>query len=130
MPRNLIAISAWASIAVIAFATLSRIGVVYTVYETVAPMFAHPNIRTYAHFEHVIAFAVVGALFCLAYPRHTLLICCGLFAAAALLEFSQLLTADRHGRIADAIEKMFGAAVGIAAVRFALVYRFAREPRV
>jgi VanZ family protein len=31
-----------------------------------------------------------------------------------ILEFMQLWTPDRHGRIQDAIEKMAGGAVGIA----------------
>jgi VanZ family protein len=127
MPRNLMAVAAWGAIAAVAYATLSRVGVVYTVYEAVAPIVAYPSLRAYAHFEHVAAFAIVGALFCLAYPRQTLVVCCGLFAAAALLEFSQTLTPDRHGTVMDAAEKIFGAAVGIAASRFVLT--LVRDPK-
>ena len=130
MLHKFLAAAAWASIATIAFATLTKVGFVYMVYETLAPIVAHINIRTYAHFEHIIAFAVVGALFCLAYPRRTLVICGGLFVAAALLEVAQTLTPDRHAMIGDAIEKMLGAALGIAAVRAALTYRLARDPKV
>jgi VanZ family protein len=64
--------------------------------------------RNYAHFEHLISFAVVGVLFSLAYPRRTILVCCIVFGGAALLEFLQTLTPDRHGTRADALEKMAG----------------------
>jgi hypothetical protein len=43
--------------------------------------------RNYAHFEHLISFAVVGVLFSLACPRRTILVCYIVFGAAALLEY-------------------------------------------
>ena len=67
------------------------------------------------------AFAVLGALFCLAYPRHVAFVCLIVLGSAVLLEFMQLLTPDRHGRIQDAIEKMTGGAAGIVAGR-AIIY--------
>jgi VanZ family protein len=114
MLPHVIAIAAWSAIAVIGYATLSRIGVVYNVYERVAPVFAGPSIATYVHFEHVCAYAAVGLLFTLAYPRSMLFVICIVFGSAVLLEVLQTLTPDRHGTVQDAIEKIAGGAVGIA----------------
>jgi VanZ family protein len=72
---------------------------------------------TSSSFEHLAAFGVLGALFCLAYPRHIALVCLIVLGGAVLLELVQLLTPDRHGRIQDAIEKMAGGAVGIVTGR-------------
>ena len=73
----------------------------------------HSAIRTYAHFEHVVAFALLGALFGFAYPRRAILVLCIVFGVAALLEILQTMTPDRHGTLIDALEKMAGGAVGI-----------------
>jgi VanZ family protein len=117
MLHRMITATAWASIAVIAYATLSRVGVVYNVYERVAPLANRPSISSYVHFEHVLAFAVAGLLFGLAYPRSIILVCCIVFGAAALLEILQTLTPDRHGTVFDALEKMAGGATGIMVAR-------------
>src|SRR5205085_3508899 len=71
--------------------------------------------------EHFAAFAIVGALFCFASPRHIALVCLVLFGSALLLEFMQLLTPDRHGRIHDAIEKMTGGSAGLVTGRAILL---------
>jgi hypothetical protein len=49
---------------VLAFAT--HVGFVYAIYYMVAPLLIRPGMRFCAHFEHVIAFAVFGALFAFA----------------------------------------------------------------
>lgn len=72
-----------------------------------------PDIRTYAHFEHIIGFAILGVLFSFAYPKQTILVCCIVFGGAALLEILQTLTPDRHGKLVDALEKMADGAAGI-----------------
>lgn len=110
---RLIAATAWIAIALIAYATLTHVGFVYAIYFKLSPFLMQPAIRTYAHFEHVIAFAVLGALFCFAYPRHLLLVCCIVLGAAALLEILQTTTPDRHGTWVDAMEKMAGGMAGI-----------------
>jgi VanZ family protein len=117
MLHRMIIAAAWASIAVIAYATLSRVGMVYSVYERIAPLVDRPSISSYVHFEHVLAFAVAGLLFGLAYPRSTIMVCCIVFGAAALLEILQTLTPDRHGTVLDALEKMAGGATGILVAR-------------
>ena len=99
MFHKLISAAAWTWLAYIAFATLSPVG-------------ERPHVAS-VHLEHVIAFAILGMLFSLAYPRRTMLVCIVVLGSAVLLELLQLLTPDRHGRLPDAIEKMAGGAVGI-----------------
>jgi VanZ family protein len=76
-----------------------------------------PEMRNYAHFEHIISFVFVGVLFSFAYPRRTILVCCIVFGGAAFLEILQTLTPDRHGTLVDALEKMAGGAAGIFLAR-------------
>jgi VanZ family protein len=109
----LIILAAWASLAAIAYATLARVGFVYSLYFKLYPILMQPEIRAYAHFEHVIAFAVFGALFCLAYSRHLVVVGCTVFGSATLLEILQTLTPDRRGTFIDAVEKIAGGAIGI-----------------
>lgn len=99
MFHKLISAAAWTALTYIAFATLS-------------PVSERPHVAG-IHFEHVVAFAILGMLFCLAYPRRTMLVCIVVLGSAVLLEILQLLTPDRHGRLPDAVEKMAGGAVGI-----------------
>jgi VanZ family protein len=98
--QRLIAVVAWALLAFIAYATVS-------------PIQARPALPTSSSIEHIAAFAVLGVLFCLAYPRHTVRVGLIVLGSAILLEAFQLLTPDRHGRIQDALEKMAGGAVGM-----------------
>jgi VanZ family protein len=114
---RLILAAAWASIIFIAYATLTNVGFVYSIYYKLSPFLMRPAVKTYAHFEHIIAFAIVGALFSFAYPRRTILVCCIVFGGAALLEILQTLTPDRHGTLVDALEKMAGGAAGIFAAK-------------
>jgi len=74
-----------------------------------------------SNLEHLAAFAVVGALFCLAYPRRTPAVLFFVLASAALLEVLQLLTPDRHARTLDALQKIAGGAAGVFAGR-AILY--------
>jgi len=104
---------AWASIIFIAYATLTRVGFVYDIYYKLSPYFMRPEVKTYVHFVHIIAFAVLGTVFSFIYPRHTILVCCLVLGSAAVLEILQTLTPDRHGTWADALEKMAGGAAGI-----------------
>jgi VanZ family protein len=111
--------AAWIAVIAIAYATLTHVGFVYSIYFKLSPFLMQPAMRTYAHFEHVIAFAVLGALFGFAYPRRLILVCGIVFGAAALLEILQTMTPDRHGTLIDALEKMAGGAAGILFARIA-----------
>jgi hypothetical protein len=117
MLQKLVIIAAWASILALAFATLTHVGFVYAIYYRLTPLLTRPEIRFYAHFEHVIGFAVFGALFAFAYPRNLVFVCCIVFISAVALEYLQTLTPDRHGRLIDAFEKVIGGALGIFAAR-------------
>ena len=110
---GLVVAAAWASIIFIAYATLTRVGFVYEIYYKLSPYLMRPEMKNYAHLEHIIAFVFPGALFVLAYPRRIFLVCCIVLGAAALLEILQTLTPDRHGTLLDAVEKMAGGAAGI-----------------
>jgi VanZ family protein len=109
MLSKFITIAAWGLLAFIAYATIS-------------PIQNRPTWDTPIGFEHLAAFAVLGALFTLAYPRQAVLVCLIVLGSAVLLELLQLLTPDRHGRISDAIEKMAGGLVGIAVGKAALFF--------
>jgi len=81
---------------------------------TVGPLGVRPITGWSPQLERLIAFAIVGALFGAAYPRHILLAALVVIGAAVLLELSQLLSPSRHGRIFDAGVKITGGMIGIA----------------
>jgi uncharacterized membrane protein HdeD (DUF308 family) len=112
MFRKFVTVAAWTLLAFTAYATISPI---------------RPSLFTSSSLEHLAAFAFLGALFCLAYPRFTLLVCLIVVGSAVLLEIVQLLTPDRHGRIQDAIEKIAGGAAGIAVARATLNFEKAKR---
>ena len=107
MLHKLAAIAAWASVAFMAYATLS-------------PIRARPQISSSADLEHFAAFAVTGLLFCLAYPRQIVRVCFIVLGSAVLLEYLQTLTPDRHGTLVDTSEKIVGGALSIFAARATL----------
>ncbi len=109
MLQKVIALAAWGLLAFVAYATIS-------------PIQDRPTLPTSTNFEHLAAFAVLGAMFSLAYPRRLALLCLIVIGSAVLLELLQLLTPDRHGRVPDAIEKMAGGFVGIAVGRAILYF--------
>jgi len=100
MFQKFITIAAWALLAFITYATLS-------------PIQARPTLPIPSSVEHFAAFAALGGLFCLAYPKHTVLVCALVFGSAALLEVAQLFTPDRHAHFVDAMEKLAGGTFGI-----------------
>jgi len=116
---RLVTAAAWIAVIAIAYATLTHVSFVYAIYFKLSPFLMRPAMQTYAHFEHVIAFAILGALFGFAYPRHLMLVCGIVFCAAALLEILQTMTPDRHGTLIDALEKIAGGAAGIIFARTA-----------
>ena len=111
--------AAWIAVIAIAYATLTHVGFVYAIYFKLSPFLMRPAMQTYAHFEHVIAFAILGALFGFAYPRRPIPVFGIVFGAAVFLEILQTMTPDRHGTLVDALEKMAGGAVGIMIMRTA-----------
>jgi VanZ family protein len=115
MPQKLLVrIAAWASLCFIAYATLS-------------PLRERPTLPISSNVEHLAAFAVFGALFCLAYPRRIPIVLIFVIGSAAVLEVLQLLTPDRHARILDAVQKIAGGVLGLFAGRAILHIERARS---
>jgi len=100
MLHKLLATAAWAAFGVLVFVTISPLGMRPVVT-------ADPNVERFA------AFAIVGLLFGLAYPRMLALDTLFIVVAAGTLEAFQLITPDRHGHIADALVKAAGGASGV-----------------
>lgn len=120
MFRKIIIGAAWGSVAALAYATLTHVGFVYSIYYKLAPLLMWPGMRALARVEHVIAFAVLGALFSFAYPKRIVFVCCVVFLSAVILEYLQTFTPDRHGTVVDAFEKIIGGALGISVARAVL----------
>jgi VanZ family protein len=107
MFHKLIAAAAWACLIFITYATLTSIN-------------ARPELTGsgfYKAFFTVLerfgAYALLGLLFRLAYPRHVGFICLIVFGSAIILELLQIFVPDRDARVIDALEKSVGGAAGI-----------------
>jgi len=100
MPHKIITVIAWAILAFIVFATLSPIGL--------RPHFEDVSVERFG------AFAFVGLLFGLAYPKRLWLVLMLVVGTACVLEALQHLTPDRHGHVSDAVVKLLGGVVGVA----------------
>jgi hypothetical protein len=111
--QKLLKFAAWAGLCVIAYSTLSPLG-------------DRPILLTSSKPEHLAAFAILGTLFCLGYPRRTVAVLLIVLGSAALLELLQFLTPDRHARTLDALQKMAGGAAGVFAGRVVLRFERAR----
>ena len=83
---------------------------------TLSPIELRPHTPVPADLERIGAFALVGAAFAIAYPKHRLAVLILVLAFAAGLELAQHLTPGRHGRVHDVLVKAFGAALGTLAV--------------
>ena len=103
MYRRVVAIAAWSSLAFIVFSTLSPVGL-------------RPQVASVG-FEHLAAFAVMGLLFAVAYPRHLVPIVTLVLGSAAILELFQFITPDRHARFSDMLVKLAGGSIGIVVAR-------------
>ncbi|MFZ5736668.1 MAG: hypothetical protein ACOY6K_07290 [Pseudomonadota bacterium] len=99
--ETLLRFAAWGCLAVIAFATLSPIGL-------------RPTTGLSPSIERFVAFALVGALFASAYPRYILFAAAVVIGAAVLFELLQVLEPSRHGRLFDASVKLAGGTAGLA----------------
>jgi VanZ family protein len=117
----LIPAAAWTSLAFIIYATLSPLNE--------RPEFAADGLLfLFSHFDQYIAYASMGCLFGLAYPRHAFLVCILVLGSAVLLELAQILTADRHARVSDAVRKIIGGAFGVAFAHLSHAFLSGRPP--
>jgi VanZ family protein len=114
MLRKLIAIAAWLCLLFIIYATLSSIDA--------RPRLTSDEPAPVVYLEHFGAFAVLGLLFCLAYPRRFTFVCILVLGSAVLLEVLQIFIPDRDARVSDALEKLAGGVAGILAARAFLAF--------
>jgi multisubunit Na+/H+ antiporter MnhF subunit len=100
-------IAAFAAIAVVVVLTLGPVGL-----RSMSPI--DPA------FDRALAYAVIGFLLLVSFPRHPWRVIFGVLALIVALEAGQGFRPDRHGRVPDVIEKTAGAGAGIAAAAGAL----------
>jgi VanZ family protein len=110
MFRKIIAVAAWAVLFYICFVTLSPIAL--------RPTTGHVGP------ERFLAYGLLGALFVMAYPRRFVGVASFIIFIAVGLEAMQHLTPDRHGHVADAVQKATGGFVGCCIGRLAdIIFR-------
>jgi hypothetical protein len=80
---------------------------------TIGPLGWRPVSGFPVQLERLGAFAVIGFLFALAYPRHFWLIALVVVGCAVGLELLQLVSIGRHGRVIDSIAKVTGGGAGL-----------------
>lgn len=100
--RRIAGALAWLVLAVIAFSTLSPVGM-------------RPHLGTLVHVERFGAFALMGFLFGVIHPRRLGLVGLCVVAVAVGLELLQTVAFDRHARVVDFAIKAAGGAGGVAA---------------
>lgn len=108
--RRVAFVMAWLVLAVIVFSTLSPIGL-------------RPRLGIFVHVERFGAFAALGFLFAVVYPRRWLAVLVIVVCLAVGLEFVQTLVSDRHARWSDLGVKMAGGAFGALFACFVLSQR-------
>jgi len=104
---SLARIAAFAAIALVVVLTLGPVGL-----RSMSPI--NPL------FDRALAYAVIGFLLIISFPRHPWRVVIGVLALIVALEAGQGFRPDRHGRVPDVIEKTVGAGIGIAAATGAL----------
>lgn len=105
LARRAAGVLAWLVLGVIAFSTLSPLGM-------------RPHLGALVHVERFGAFALMGFLFGVIHPRRVGLVALCVVAVAVGLELMQTLAFDRHARIADFAVKAVGGLAGTAAAWF------------
>jgi apolipoprotein N-acyltransferase len=100
--QAIVRIAAWGCLLAIAIITVGPIGI-------------RPETNWSPTVERFTAFALVGVLFAVAYPRYILVSAAIVLGAAVMFEFLQLLEPSRHGRAFDAGVKIIGGMAGLTA---------------
>ena len=92
---------------------------------TIGPIGWRPVSPLPTQLERALALLVVGFVFAVAYPRHILLIAVLVLGTTAILEPLQVFEPSRHGRFIDALVKLAGGCVGLAA---GYIFNLLRRP--
>ncbi len=88
------------------------------VFSTLSPLGLRPRLGAFVHVERLGAFAVLGFLFVIVYPRRWLVVLVAVMSLAVGLEYMQTLVADRHSRWSDLAVKMAGGVFGVLFAHF------------
>lgn len=80
---------------------------------TISPIDDRPHVASGPALERIGAFVLLGLLFCLGYRRSWPLALIVVLVAAGGFEALQMLTPDRHDRLADALVKAAGGIGGV-----------------
>ena len=109
--------------------------IAFIIYATLSPLGSRPELTVdeparIVFLERFLAYALMGFLLTLAYPRRSLLVLLLIIGLAIGLELSQLLIPDRDARVIDAIEKLAGGLIGIWLARLfqRLIQRLTQSP--
>lgn len=81
---------------------------------TLSPIELRPVTHGPVSLERLGAFALIGAAFCHAYPKHRYAILFFIVGLAGFLEIAQNYVPGRHGRLSDGLVKVLGACLGVA----------------
>ena len=92
-------------VALLAFAIIA--------YATFSTISARPG-TGFVAFEREMAFVLLGAATMIGFPTRFWLVALTMLVVVFGLELAQHLTPDRHGRLSDALQKLAGAAMGVA----------------
>jgi VanZ family protein len=106
MFRKLIAAAAWGCLIFIIYATLSSL--------SRRPELTANETDLSVAIERFGAYALLGSLFMVAYPRRFKFVCVLVLGSAILLELLQIFAPGRDARVLDALEKLAGGIVGIS----------------
>jgi VanZ family protein len=93
---------------------------------TLSPIELRPVTQAPVSLERFAAFAIIGAAFCLGYPKQRFGILILLIGLVGLLEVAQNYVPGRHGRLPDGLVKASGVFLGVTFA--ALVTRRKRIP--
>jgi hypothetical protein len=93
----------------------------FCIFATIVPIGFRPQMDLPPDADRALAFAAVGFVFGLAYPRRWLTV--GLFVvlAAFSIESLQYLSPGRHPALSDAIIKAISAVCGVAGAQLVLI---------
>jgi VanZ family protein len=85
-------------------------------YATLGPPELRPHSNLGQNGEHALAFALLGLMFALGYPRHRLLVAVLAAVFCGLLELLQLFAPGRHARMEDFLVDALATSAGFAIV--------------